>query len=206
MKNELYPNLTKRGIENFWKLSFLEKFIQLTNGFIAGGCFKNILSDEPIKDIDVYFRTPQDFDEAVKTCNKQVEDGLLKLSYENERVIAFVDLQSDIRIELIYTIYGSPEDVISQFDFTITKFVLYSEDQELEIIHHNDFFEHLSMKRLVIDDLLLFPVSTFERSYKYRDYGYKLCKESRMKLVKSLNSLPVVNEADFIQSFYAGLD
>lgn len=32
--------------ENFWFLRFLDQYMQGHKGFIAGGCFKNILSRE----------------------------------------------------------------------------------------------------------------------------------------------------------------
>lgn len=199
-------NFKERGIENFWSLTFLEKYMTLTGGFIAGGCFKNLLSNQTIKDIDVYFETESQFNQAVHKCDEKVNSGELRISYENERVKAYVDIRTDIRIELIRTLFGSPKEIISKFDFTITKFTLFKENYELKIIHHNDFFEHLNMKRLVIDDLLLFPISTFERTYKYRDYGYKLCKESKVKLVKAINDQPLIDDNSFNQSFYAGLD
>lgn len=199
-------NFKERGIENFWSLTFLEKYMTLTGGFIAGGCFKNLLSNQTIKDIDVYFETESQFNQAVHKCDEKVNSGKLRISYENERVKAYVDIRTDIRIELIRTLFGSPKEIISKFDFTITKFTLFKENDELKIIHHNDFFEHLNMKRLVIDDLLLFPISTFERTYKYRDYGYKLCKESKVKLVKAINDQPLIDDNSFNQSFYAGLD
>ncbi len=36
---------------------------------------------------------------------------------------------------------------------------------EIKIIHHDKFFEHLHMKRTVIDDKIPFPVSTLETYY-----------------------------------------
>ena len=32
-------------------------------GFIAGGCFKNILSREEVKDVDIFFHNQSDFDD-----------------------------------------------------------------------------------------------------------------------------------------------
>lgn len=37
--------------ENFWSLRFLDQYMQGHKGFIAGGCFKNILSREKAKDV-----------------------------------------------------------------------------------------------------------------------------------------------------------
>ena len=71
---------------------------------------------------------------------------------------------------------------------------------QFRILHHDDFFEHLQTKRLVIDDALNFPISSFERSYRYRDKGYKLCRESKNKLLKCINELTVPQfVADWIE-------
>lgn len=200
----------KRGIENFWSLTFLDQFMVGHKGFIAGGCFKNILTDKKIKDIDIYFESNDDFSHAVKYFNKLVNERKYRPSYQNNKVKAFVCLANGVRIELIKSIFGKPEEVINQFDFTVTKFAYYKiqndDDVEYKIIHHNDFFEHLQMNRLVIDNLLLFPISTFERSYKYRDYGFRLCKESRIKLLQAINEQEFIDENDFIASLYNGLD
>lgn len=199
-----------RGIENFWSLAFLDQFMFGHKGFIAGGCFKNILTDKKVKDIDIYFESNDDFKRAVNYFKKLVNERKYRPSYQNNKVEAFVCLSNGVRVELIKSIFGNPEEVINQFDFTVTKFAYYKiqndDDVEYKIIHHNDFFEHLQMNRLVIDNLLLFPVSTFERSYKYRDYGFRLCKESRIKLLQAINEQEFIDENDFIASLYNGLD
>lgn len=206
MKSELYPNFRERGIENFLPLSFLDKYITLTGGFIAGGCFKNLLSSKEVKDIDIYFENELAFDAAVNRCKNAVRMGTLLDSYENQKVIAFTDVETNIRIELVRSVFGVPEEIINVFDFTVTKFALFKKEGKLIIIHHVDFFEHLSMKRLVIDNLMVLPVSTFERTYKYRDYGYKLCQESKIKLVTALNQMTLTSADLFARSFYDGLD
>ena len=42
------------NIDNYRKIKILDKFLQGHKGFVAGGCFKNILNNEHIKDIDVF--------------------------------------------------------------------------------------------------------------------------------------------------------
>lgn len=207
----------RRGIENFWNLQFLTKFIESEDAFIAGGCFKNLISNQPVKDVDIYFTSSTAFDKAVASFTSKCErvdavPAQFTPSYQNDRVIAFNHIETGIRVELIRSIFGTPEQIIGIFDFTVTKFALFLEKDEdtqaliPKIIHHEDFFEHLHTKRLVIDDQLPFPVSSFERSYKYRDYGFKLCRESKMKLVMAIRELPTVSDDDFQASLYAGFD
>ena len=98
--------------DNFWQIRWLDKYMEGHKGFIAGGCFKNILSGEKVKDIDIFFESESDFQEAI------------------------------------------------------------------------DLF-------LVIDENIPFPVSTWERSYKYKGYGYNMCRETKKKLLQALKGVNV---------------
>lgn len=48
--------------DNFWQIRWLDKYMEGHKGFIAGGCFKNILSGERVKDIDIFFESDALFD------------------------------------------------------------------------------------------------------------------------------------------------
>lgn len=207
----------KSDIYNFRQLFFLDQFLQGHKGFIAGGCFKNIIRSEKTKDIDVFFQSKADFEEAKRyfldLCKKD-SDGW-KLSYENKKVWAVYSVKNKIRIELIRSVFGKPEKIINDFDFTVTKFAYYKNYENLdeedylaqfEVLFHEDYFEHLQMKRLVLDNNIPFPISTFNRSYKYKEYGFGLCKESKVKLLKEINELDFVNEAELGKSLYEGKD
>jgi hypothetical protein len=137
------------------------------------------------------------------------------LYYENKKVVAFKNETSNISVELIRTVFGTPEQIINNFDFSITKFAYYNElviDEETKeekienkLIHHKDYFEHLFFKRLVIDESLPFPIGSFERALRYKGYGYSLCKESKAKLIKAIKTNTVSND-DISNSLYDGMD
>lgn len=178
--------------DNFGMLKFLDKYLECHTGFIAGGCFKNILSGEKVKDIDIFFFNRPLYQEAEKYFDRLVNSGEYYIKYENEKAKAYQKEGSNIWIELIKSIFGVPEFILSNFDFTITKFAYVKfGDGSFRVIHHKDYFEHLHMKRLVLDENIPFPVSTWERSYRYKGYGYNLCRESKAKLLDALrNSNP----------------
>lgn len=209
--------LINGDMRNFSPLFFLDQFLIGHQGFIAGGCFKNIFAKQKIKDVDVYFQSSSDFEEAKKYYRDEIkkENSQYRKSYENSKVWAVLDLKTGIRIELIKSLFGSPETVISQFDFSITKFAYFrdyanaDEDDwyaQFTILYHEYYFEHLHTKRLVIDDDIPFPVSTFNRSYKYNKYGFGLCKESKIKLLTAIRDLPDLDDAALGASLYDGLD
>lgn len=75
--------------DNFWQIRWLDKYMEGHKGFIAGGCFKNILSGERVKDIDIFFESESDFQEAIDLFNdeKHQKEGW-KFKYRNEKACA----------------------------------------------------------------------------------------------------------------------
>lgn len=200
--------------DNFWQIRWLDKYMEGHKGFIAGGCFKNILSGEKVKDIDVFFESESDFQEAVDLFNdeKHQKEGW-KFKYRNEKICAFQKEGERVWVEFIESEFGKPEEILRSFDFTVAKMAYYKESKyeekeddyfpfsstdvvgyEYKLLYHEKFFEHLHMKRLVIDENIPFPVSTWERSYKYKGYGYNMCRETKKKLLQALKGVNVEEE------------
>lgn len=192
------------------KVRFLDLYMAGHSGFIAGGCFKNIFAGEKIKDLDIFFESENEFLSAVSYFKDHA--GYVE-SYENKNTVAFKNKATNIRIELVRSIFGPPEEIISRFDFSITKFAYFkcldvsaqTEESGItyKIIHHIDFFEHLTLKKLVLEKDILFPVSTWERSYRYRGYGFGLCKESKANLLLALQG---ANPNNLSNELYFGID
>lgn len=232
--------LTKQERDNYWMLNWLDEFMVGHKGFICGGCFKNIFNREKVKDLDIFFECKDDFDEAVEYFDSQtpgyegdiIRDEAYSFLYENKNVKAYKHIKTGIRIELCCKIFGKPEDVLKNFDFTIVKFAYYKEevpdeketdpwneeDSELvaevggtethieyRILMDDKFFEHLHMKRLVIDDEIPFPMSTFERMFRYAKYGFFPCKETKMKIILALREL-TDEQVELSESLYDGMD
>ena len=96
-------------------------------------------------------------------------------------------LIDNIEIEFVYE-YEEKED--DYFPFSSASIVAY----EYKLLYHEKFFEHLHMKRLVIDENIPFPVSTWERSYRYKGYGYNMCRETKKKLLQAIKGVNVEEE------------
>lgn len=211
----------KSDPEHIFALRQLDKFMVNHKGFIAGGCFKNLFNGERIKDVDVFFRDRTEFFEGVDSLNR-CED--FEPLYTSQNVNAYRHKKSGVTVELVQSIFGTPEEIISQFDFTVTKFAYYKEmvseannpdpfetdetDEsvlEYKAVYHPQFFEHLHLKRLIIDDQIPFPMSTFNRVLRYRKYGFTPCVETKQKLINSLRKLPE-SEVIVPKNFYEGFD
>lgn len=234
--------------DNYWMLHWLDQFMIGHKGFICGGCFKNIFNKEKVKDLDIFFPSRTDFDDAVEyydsktagywidgdpDCELSEDKAEYRFLYENKNVKAYIHKKTGVRIELCCKIFGTAEDILNQFDFTIVKFAYYKEevedetgaevenpfdddlyedeDEDIEthieyrILVHDKFFEHLHMKRLVTDDKIPFPMSTFERAFRYAKYGYFPCKETKMKMARAIKELSN-EQLEVSESLYDGMD
>lgn len=215
--------LKEREVFNFAKIRWLDKFMMGHKGFIAGGCFKNIFNDEKVKDLDIFFENKQDWGNAIQyfdeLCGEDNCDGEYFFYYENEKVKAYKHNKTGIVLELICNVFGTPAEILDMFDFTITKFayakkVVEDEEQlsadkisthiEYYVVHEDLFFEHLHFKRLVIDNKLPYPVSTFERMLRYAKYGYFPCKETKLRIIEGIREVVVVD--GLTESLYDGID
>lgn len=171
------------------------------------------VTNSKIKDIDIFFRTKADFDNAVEIFKEKidVEPDHWKQGYKSDKVWSVIDLIGKVRLELNRSEFGEPIKILQSFDFTITKFVYYSflndeEENEFEVLFQKDYFEHLQTERLVLDNEIPFPVSTFNRSYRYQKYGYGLCRESKIKLLNAIHDLPIIDDEELGLSLYDGKD
>lgn len=183
-------------------LNHIIPYLKNINGFIAGGAFKDILNNKTPRDIDIFFHNEKDYNQAVKKFKKYL------FLYENDNCISFKDPKKGIQIELIKSIFGSPEEIISKFDFSITQFALFFEKNdkggEYKVVYHSKFFEHLFTKKLVIERDIPQPIATFNRALKYARYGFGLCRESKTILLTEIIERGDIQELN--KDLYFGWD
>jgi len=194
---------------NYGNLRFLTEYINNEGVFIAGGAFKNILSGEKVRDIDIYGVDSKSVDRELEFFNKDSER--FSPRYHNDNVTAFYDNKNEVTLEVVTGFMARPEEIMEDFDFTIVKaYISAGRDENNELTFyvsfHEKFFEHLFMKRLVLDNGTPFPASTFNRMLKYAGYGYKPCYETKIEILHLINELTNVDEDELTKSLYAGFD
>lgn len=213
--------IIKQDRENFHMLNFLDKFMMGHKGYIAGGCFKNIFNGEKIKDIDIFFDNEEEFYCAVEYFDRQTEgytgDNALTVQYnfyyENDNVKAYKHIDSGLVLELCRKNFNDAKSMLENFDFTISKFAYFKEEVteddgkhvEYKVMYDDKFFEHLHTKRLVVDDKILFPMSTFERMIRYIKYGYMPCRETKLKIATAIHETNI-EDISVSKSLYEGMD
>jgi hypothetical protein len=167
------------GLQRYYKL-----LKTLEGGYIAGGVFKNLFTKEKGRDLDIFFETQEAFEKGVEIIKSNPK---YKNHYENDNCIAFRHKETGVVVELVRTRFLPVPNMLDVFDFTIVKAALkMNSDGQLIFTYHKDFFEHLMTKRLVIVSEPPLPVNTLQRTWKYANYGYGLCRESKALLTKAV--------------------
>lgn len=179
-RKSLASNYVVFGLQKHYPL-----LSKLSGAFLAGGLFKNHFKKQSVRDIDIFFKSQEAFDKAVKFF--EAKSGTYAFHYENDNCKAFKSTKTGVVYELVRTRFGTVEDILNVFDFTIVKAALeLQSDGKLVFTYHKDFFEHLMTNKLVIVNELPLPVNTLQRTWKYAKYGYGLCRESKAALTKAV--------------------
>jgi len=171
-------------------------------GFIAGGYaawYANSRYSSNPSDIDVFslenrfeYYPPEEPDE-VFTPESLIIYNLLELDYEQEK-----DLPNAIQykppeegmLKVQYVkpfqnnwmkTFGTPEEVLSQFDFTVAMVALEKVNDEYYIYYHEDFVKHNKKHRLYINHINC-PIAVSMRVMKYIKKGYYIGPKELIKL------------------------
>jgi len=166
------------------KLKPLDVYLEGIPGYIAGGCFKDLFLGKEPKDIDIWFPSDYSF---LSACNIYAEHGY-KIILETPNAIAYN--VNGTRVELIRACFGSLENILAGFTFTVTMFGY----DGARCVYSPDFFKHLMFKRLYLGgqpDLCLSstPATVMRYMLRYYGYGFTADAETQDKVFMALNGM-----------------
>lgn len=180
--------LFKLSQSNYW-LTFFNELLENHNGFIAGGAFKDIYLNKVPKDFDVFFKTEDDFNEALKNY---VDDPVFTEKYANSNTVAFANTNNKV-IELIRTRFGNVTDVLDSFDFTVCKYAIVKHNNKLYSVEHASFHDDVRNKSIKISRNWVLPANNdpldlIERIKRYLGYTFQLNDPETISIIaKTLN-------------------
>lgn len=158
------------------KMTDLYELLKEKNAIIAGGVITSIVSGQDINDIDIYFRSEEDFKEVLGTV---YQNYFLTLCFATEKSATLTNGESHIQL-IRYRWFKDVEDIFSDFDFTccMGAFDLKTE----EVILHKDMMKDIAARRLIFTGNTKFPISTLGRINKYQTRGYSINRNNLMKI------------------------
>lgn len=173
-------------------------------GFIAGGYARYCASPKgspfPTRDLDIF---PYREDYGFEELKKKFTDLGFKVHHENDVSYTFSSNHPEgyeecPTIQLIkpnkngrLLTYGNPEEILSNFDFTVTRAAIISQS---EVLVDDDFEQDELQDKLAIKNIHC-PVSSLMRANKYSRKGYYLRPVEALKLFRDWDE----RDADYKQ-------
>lgn len=154
--------------------------------FIAGGSLTSVFTGHTINDVDFYFKTKEDFAEAVALA---YEESFWCVS-ATDRAVTFVNNDNDNVIQLMhFDFFETAEAIFDAFDYTVCM-AAYDLDKQ-EFVFHEDFWKHASQRFLRFHSGTRYPYGSLMRVLKYQDRGYKIGKSDLLRIGLSLQNVPL---------------
>lgn len=183
-------------LENMIGKNLVEVFKE-TGAMVAGGALTSLFSNQPINDIDVYFKTPEDFEETVAAIYGQssaledvLDDYEVKVNHVSSRAVLCKCDYQDIQL-IAHRFYDDPEDIFTTFDFTINMAVY--DIQTATLYQHPDFMKHLAQRYLHVNPDTSYPLISVLRTNKYKERGYTISKSQMLRLLLAVNKLEITS-------------
>lgn len=152
----------------------------------AGGALRRTLIRQPLNsDFDFFFRSADELAEWEKKLPSTL--SLVRETEHHKHWKGPVE-GSGIPVEIQairFRYYGSAEEVIDSFDYTITQFALDGET----LVTSPEALWDLGRKKLAIHKVT-YPVATMRRMLKYASQGYTACAGCMATLLRETASSP----------------
>lgn len=150
--------------------------------FIAGGFARHSITDAPedyYSDIDIYSRSLKKYEmmeEVFKSKFKIIKESEVSITFDNKYSI----------IKPVLGFYGTPEQVLNTFDFTICQAAIINPET---CLYNSSFYEDHKNKRLILY-CTNYPINTFFRVIKYTKKGYFISPLEVLKIFNAYHMLP----------------
>lgn len=146
-----------------------------TGAFIAGGALTSSFTGQPIKDVDMYFKSKNLFMDAVEQA---YDEGLWCIA-ASDRAVTFVTGDKIIQL-MHFDFFETAEAIFDAFDFTVCM-AAYDIDAEA-FIFHEDFMKHAAQRFLRFHSGTRYPFGSLIRVLKYQSRGYTIGKSDLLRI------------------------
>jgi hypothetical protein len=172
--------------------------LPLENAFFAGGCLRDLMTNQTPKDYDIYFFNPTDV-ERVKAYFRanplNVEESSmnnfnLTLQYKGQPVV----------FQFITLMTGSPEATVNNFDFTMNMNFYVFSTEETRI--HADVGD----LRLHPGPTIIRPIHALCRITKFLGRGYTISHRELVELAEKAvgHTIPQATKDDQLMNLISG--
>jgi hypothetical protein len=175
------------------KLQVAADYFFPKGAFIAGGALNSAFTNTDINDVDIYFKTQDDFIEAVE----QAYDDHFWCVSATDRAVTFAKGNGIIQL-MHFDFFENATQIFDAFDFTVAM-AAYDIDAK-QFVFHEDFLKHSSQRFLKFHDGTRYPFGSLLRVLKYQSRGYTIGKSELLRIGLSLGRVKLESWEDLAKA------
>ncbi len=191
--NEVHLSAASKHKSELAKIMTSSDNFQHPRAFIAGGSLTSAFTGRAINDVDFYFRSKADFQEAIQDA---YDNGLWCVS-ATDRAVTFVTGPLVIQL-MCFEFFDSPAAIFDAFDFTACMAAFDIEQQQFAF--HEDFLKHAAQRYLRFHSGTRYPFGSLLRVLKYQSRGYTLSKGDLLRIVLCCHKVPLASWDDLAKA------
>lgn len=158
---------------------------KIPGAFAAGGAATSVFTNSEIKDVDVYFKTREAFENAVADA---YYDWRWWCVAHSKRAVTFADGDRIIQF-MHFDFFPTAADIFAAFDYTVCMGA-YDYDTG-EFVLHDDFMKHNAQRFLRFNPGTRYPLASATRVLKYQQRGYTIGKGDMMKIALAVRGVKI---------------
>ncbi len=150
---------------------------------LAGGFIRSCIANEKITDVDLFVKKKED----AELYSRRLTE---KNGYFTETDNAYTILDKKQIIQFIHRwTYEQPEDIISAFDFTIARAVIWYDGTNWQSLCDDRYYQDLAAKRLIYCSPIRIEEAggSMLRVLKFYQRGYRIPLDSLAAVIARLN-------------------
>jgi hypothetical protein len=181
------------------------EILSACNAIIAGGSITSVFCNREVNDIDVYFRSEQDY----MVFLDLVFNGQFALVCNNytDRSVLFKDKETGQDVQaIVYKFFPTVGDIFNDYDFTINMgaLELFTDVDKDNVVLHEDFLKHNSQRYLQFNTGTAYPLISALRVNKYVEKGYTISKPQYLRIMFTISNLKL-DDWDKVKDHVGGM-
>jgi hypothetical protein len=154
--------------------------------FLAGGAITSAYSASPINDYDFYFKSREDFEEAVN----QVYIDQLWVASLTDRAMTVLDGETVIQF-MHFDWFETADAIFDLFDFRCNMGAIDCDTMDAHL--HPHFLCDIAARTLTFNPKTKFPIASAGRVKKYMERGYTVTRGSMLKIGAACAALNITS-------------
>lgn len=152
--------------------------------FVAGGALRSLIEDEKVRDLDIYFKSPEGLELFLAKYREVEKDYAISFISDTANALTLQAFRNGKKpvVQFIKLTTGYPLDVVSRFDFTNS---MGYYDIATGVCNIEKMYDAVQKKELVYNPSCLSKAMAMKRVIKFVKQGYTISNKELLAVMEA---------------------